>query len=119
MLERCAKRMQDELDLTEDQQASVDKIVRAHQPQLDLIRARTIDECAPNSNKSLKRTAAVLTARTQHSSFAPTRSRASTNIFRPTANRSAQKPDPIEFHRTNRPAAHFAAIKTNTRPLQS
>ncbi|HEY1597983.1 MAG TPA: hypothetical protein VGG64_00175 [Pirellulales bacterium] len=44
LLSRVANRMQRDLDLTELQQADIQAIVRAHQPELDHIRTHTIRE---------------------------------------------------------------------------
>ncbi len=62
LLSRVAKRMQQDLDLSEAQQADIQKIVRAHQPELDQIRTRTIKETRTELQQVMDEMCDVLTA---------------------------------------------------------
>jgi Spy/CpxP family protein refolding chaperone len=62
LLNRVAKRMQQDLDLTEAQQADIQKIVGAHQPELDQIRTRTIKEMRTELQQVMDEMCEVLTA---------------------------------------------------------
>jgi hypothetical protein len=61
LLERVAKRMKSELDLNEEQQVRIGRIMRAHQPRLNQIRARTIAEMRTELQQVIEDASAVLT----------------------------------------------------------
>ncbi len=61
LLERVAKRMAPELELTEKQQGRIEQILRAHQPRLNQIHARTIAEMRTELQEVIEETSAVLT----------------------------------------------------------
>jgi len=61
LLERVAKRMAPDLDLTEQQQQRIEKILRAHQPHLNQIHARTIADMRTELQQVIEETSAVLT----------------------------------------------------------
>jgi Spy/CpxP family protein refolding chaperone len=61
LLERVAKRMRRDLDLTEAQQQSIEQVVRAHQPKLDHIRDRTVAEMRTELQQVIEDMSAVLT----------------------------------------------------------
>jgi Spy/CpxP family protein refolding chaperone len=61
LLSRVAKRMQQDLDLTEVQQTDIQAIVRAHQPELDQIRTRTIREMRTELQQVMDEMCEVLT----------------------------------------------------------
>jgi Spy/CpxP family protein refolding chaperone len=62
LLERVARRMQRDLDLTEDQQASIAQVVQSHQPELTRIRARTVKEMRTELQQVIEDMSVVLTA---------------------------------------------------------
>jgi hypothetical protein len=68
LLERVAKRMKSELDLSEEQQVRIGGIMRAHQPRLNQIRARTIAEMRTELQQVIEDSSAVLTPQ-QNSRF--------------------------------------------------
>jgi Spy/CpxP family protein refolding chaperone len=61
LLERVAKRMKRDLDLTEAQQQNIKQVVRAHQPKLDHIRDRTVAEMRTELQQVIEDMSAVLT----------------------------------------------------------
>jgi Spy/CpxP family protein refolding chaperone len=61
LLDRVAKRMQHDLDLTEAQQARIGQVVRAHQPELNRIRARTVSEMRAELRQVIEEMSVVLT----------------------------------------------------------
>ena len=61
LLERVAKRMAPDLELTEEQQKQIEQILRAHQPRLNQIHAHTIAEMRTELQEVIKETSAVLT----------------------------------------------------------
>lgn len=61
MLDRIAKKIKIKYDLTEAQQASLEQIVHTHQPNLDRIRAHTLQEMRTELQQVIEETAAVLT----------------------------------------------------------
>lgn len=61
LLDRVAKRMQRDLDLTEAQRADVEQVVRAHQPNLDQIHARTVKEMRAELQQVIEEMSAALT----------------------------------------------------------
>ncbi len=61
MLERVEKRMKSELDLNEEQQVRIGRIMRAHQPRLNQIRDRTIAEMRTELQQVIEDASAVLT----------------------------------------------------------
>jgi Spy/CpxP family protein refolding chaperone len=61
LLERVASRMQRELDLTEQQRVKIERIVRAHQPELDRIRSRTLKDTRSELQQVIEEMSVVLT----------------------------------------------------------
>jgi Spy/CpxP family protein refolding chaperone len=61
LLERVAHRMQRELELTELQREKIEHIVKAHQPELDRIRSRTLKETRSELQQVIEEMAVVLT----------------------------------------------------------
>jgi Spy/CpxP family protein refolding chaperone len=61
LLERVANRMQRELHLSQQQRQQIGEIVKAHQPELDRIRARTLKETRSELQQVIEEMSAVLT----------------------------------------------------------
>jgi uncharacterized membrane-anchored protein YhcB (DUF1043 family) len=61
LLERLAKQLSRDLDLSEKQQEQIEQIVRAHQPRLNEIHARTIADMRTELQQVIEATSAVLT----------------------------------------------------------
>jgi Spy/CpxP family protein refolding chaperone len=61
LLGRVAKRMRYDLNLSEEQQAGIAEVVRAHQPELDQIRSRTVHEMRTELQQVIEDMSAVLT----------------------------------------------------------